>query len=153
MKSLAEKFWAKVRREDECWEWTGARLVNGYGVIWRNPGETGSRLAHRVSWELEYGSPPAEELQVCHSCDNPACVNPRHLFLGTAKQNADDCATKGRRCQGERHYMARLKETDVRQIRELHATGISVADLARNYGVAWATVRHVVHGDTWAWLR
>lgn len=95
---LAERFERYVDRSggpDACWPWTGSATHLGYGLI-RGTGSPGKQLmATRVSWELAYGFHPGK-LFVCHRCDNPPCVNPSHLFLGTHQDNMDDMVRKGR---------------------------------------------------------
>lgn len=95
-KPLADRFWPKVRRgaPDDCWTWLGARLTKGYGLI-GVAGDMRGRLAHRVSWEI-HNAPIPDGLLVCHHCDNPSCVNPAHLFLGSHSDNLKDMSRKGR---------------------------------------------------------
>jgi hypothetical protein len=83
-------------KRDGCWGWSGSKDGRGYGKISSRAGRKGSpEKAHRVSFEREYGEIP-KDLNVCHSCDNPECTNPNHLFLGTQKDNMRDCSKKGR---------------------------------------------------------
>lgn len=91
---VADRFWPKVQKGDGCWEWQGSRLPHGYGHL-TIPGR-GVPYAHRISWELTHGEIP-DGLWVLHHCDNPPCVRPDHLFLGTAQDNVDDSIRKGRR--------------------------------------------------------
>jgi hypothetical protein len=94
---MVTRFWNKVERRGqyECWPWIGARGNNGRGQLWIN----GRKWpAPRIAWWIEHGTPPPEHLLVCHTCDNPPCVNPAHLWLGTKKDNAVDAANKGRIC-------------------------------------------------------
>lgn len=94
--TVEEVFWSKVKRSDECWEWTGAIRKDGYGSAWNGKRQM---PAHRLSYELTNGSMPAE-LYACHACDNPGCVNPSHIFPGTPKDNMQDKVAKGRHVSG-----------------------------------------------------
>lgn len=94
-KTLSERFWARVVKGDGCWVWTGARNAQGYGRMTAGSRGAGYLRAHRVSWELANGPVP-KGLWVLHRCDNPPCVNPAHLWLGTRLDNMRDCSAKGR---------------------------------------------------------
>lgn len=121
-----------------CWAWKGQRNRNGYGrLTWRRR----QHLAHRLSWALANGRWPGD-LQVMHSCDNRACVNPAHLSLGTAKENSVDAAVKGR-------LRRKLTPEAVRDIRASHEAGQTVWQIGKRYPVSVATIRAVVDRRTW----
>jgi hypothetical protein len=101
-KTLEERFWAKVTKSDYCWEWAPkSRTSHGYGVIQRGGRGGGLALAHRLSYELACGPIP-EGLCVLHDCDNPPCVNPAHLHLGTKADNMREKVSRGRQKTGSR---------------------------------------------------
>ena len=156
-----DRFWSKVDRTggpDACWVWTAAvfKKRNGYGMFHLGTRETRRTLyAHRFSYELVHGPIGNPDLDVCHRCDNPPCVNPAHLFLGTAADNVADMVSKGRRRQGrthrgEDHHNAVLTDDLVRQIR---ASDERITALARRRGVSRYAVFCVRQGKTWTHVR
>jgi len=158
------RFWSKVDMSaglDACWTWRGYHVA-GYGML-----RIDKRcvLATRVMSFLTTGRDPFP-LCVCHRCDNPSCMNPRHFFTGTHTDNMRDMQRKGRantpkgeragshlhpetRARGERQGSARLTAATVVEIRQLGAAGRSPGSIARNYGVGRTTVRHILAGDNW----
>ena len=142
---MRERFWAKVDKSGDCWEWTGGKMRGGYGSFKDDGGKT--VYAHRISWAINCGRIP-KGLCVCHHCDNPNCVNPSHLFLGTDKDNKQDSMGKGRHAKGEIHGSAKLTEEDVKLARQIYADGkIGFGQLARRFGVCkramWKAIRRV----------
>lgn len=129
-----------------CHEWTGSMTGSRleYGQLWAD-GKQWS--AHRYAWTVKNGAIPSG-MSVLHRCDNPKCVNPEHLFLGTQADNMRDMKSKGRARApaGERHRDARLTEDAVRRIR---FGSEPVAALAREYGVAGVTIYNARNGVTW----
>jgi hypothetical protein len=144
----AERFWALVERGPGCWRWLGYSDPQGYGFIWL---PSCRRRAHRAAWEFAQGPIP-RGLCVCHRCDNPWCVNPEHLFLGTRAENNADMRSKGRQARGRKVPLAKLDEWSVRLIRAMARLGWSNADLAREFKVSGTTVCHVLQGKVWGWV-
>lgn len=149
--TIEERFWSKVDRRSptECWEWQAGRHDKmGYGafLIGRR-----SCLSHRVAYQLTNGDIP-KGLYVLHSCDNPPCCNPAHLFLGTYQDNNRDKARKGRANPpfGEREPNHKLTEADVRQIRQRYAAGnVRQRDIAADYGISQRLVSLIVRREAW----
>ncbi len=167
-----QRFWAFVNKDGPahpyhpdlglCWLWTAHTVHFGYGEVsvagvnWR---------AHRYAYKLAHGRLP-RRMFVCHSCDNPPCCNPAHLFLGTQQDNLDDCARKGRTTKGTRNGQfthpertargekgghAKLTTDNVRAMRRAHfVDGVPCSRLAAQYGVCKATAREAILGITWA---
>lgn len=150
-----ERFWSKVDRRypDDCWTWKGNRGSNRYGLF-----RMGGRQkvgAHRAAWILTHGKIP-DGLHVCHRCDNPVCVNPAHLFLGTHAENMADAAAKGRMWQprGEDNSSAKLTEGDVREIRHLHKVGgLRQVDIAQRFDISRPLVSLIVNRKKWRHVR
>ena len=149
-RSIEDRFWAKVaKRENGCWEWTGALNDTGYGVIGLGRREWGLERAHRLSYMMHKGPIPEGKF-VCHSCDNPSCVNPDHLFLGSCAENISDMVQKGRNAHGECSY-AKLTHAQVNEIRAIYAAGgISQRALGERYGISRSMVGLITRGERWA---
>jgi len=148
--SIAERFWKKVHRTEDCWLWTASFGTHGYGQFQLNGT---MRPTHRIAWELTRGPIPAG-LCVLHKCDVRPCVNPDHLFLGTKGDNSRDKVQKGRHrfgvCEsGERHPRAKLTNNDVLVMRHQYAEGMRICELVRIYGVNRGLISGVVHGHRW----
>jgi hypothetical protein len=164
VKTLAERFWAKVNRDGPipahlpdlgpCWVWDGATDGHGYGQIQQGPRSGRPLKAHRVSYEINVDSIP-EGAEVLHRCDNPPCVRPNHLFLGTHQDNMDDMWSKGRAVMpdatGAANSQALLSpELAERIIREYVRGVVTQERLAQRYGVDHSTISDVIRRKHWA---
>lgn len=149
------RLWPRLVPNGSCLEWTGAANEHGYGVMT----VAGKRTkAHRFAWELANDHPVPNGLNVLHTCDNPPCCEPTHLFLGDAATNAADMVSKGRHgahrhperwARGERHHASKLNLADVAAIRADLTAGKSISAIARKYSVARATIRAIRDRKTW----
>jgi len=145
-----DRFWAKVDKTDDCWNWTaGSRNPqHGYGEFkWQGK----NYIATRFMWLLTYGSDPGN-FWVLHRCDNPRCVRPEHLFLGTPKDNMVDKASKkrGNAPRGEKHGRVKLNADIVRAIRNEYASGhVSLSQLSHKYGVVFQQIHAIVTRRYW----
>jgi hypothetical protein len=137
---IAERFWEKVKKLDgdgACWVWTGCRNRLGYGSL--NIDQV-PRPAHRVSWFLSTGAWPGDGMFVCHRCDNPSCINPDHLFLGTNADNVADMDRKGRRVNANQRISYDRQADAVRRF----MGGERQAAIARDLGVSQASISKYV---------
>ena len=152
MKTLPERFSEKYETGPGCWIWKSAFTTRGYGFFWVG-GAKRSEYAHRVAWELANGEQIPNGKIVMHSCDNPACVNPAHLSIGSNKDNSQDAVRKGRNAYGERNGGGRkLTETKVRLIKELLCDGWSCNDVAKYFEVSSQTAKAIRRGRIWNWV-
>lgn len=150
LKTITERFMSKVeKKESGCWMWTGSGLIKGYGHMHCLLKHV---TCHRLSWMINIGKIP-DGLCVLHKCDNRRCVNPDHLFLGTNKDNQDDCRKKGRHAwlRGERLPLTKLTAAQAFEAKQ-RLKSESFRSIARDMGVHFDTIRAIKRGQSWAWL-
>jgi hypothetical protein len=159
--ALEQRFWSKVNRqgENDCWEWVGAgaKTKHGYGRIRGVDGKM-CQITH-VAWELAYGEPVPPELVVRHTCDNPRCVNPQHLLLGTRKDSVNAAIASGAlkvkvkeglKFSDEFNPARKLTQEEVDEIRYRYKEGdVFQRELAEEYGVTRANISLIIRGKTW----
>lgn len=144
--SSIESFWSKVYKTDSCWIWTGAKEGGRYGSLKVNGKNT---KAHRYSWEIHNGKIPEGNV-VMHSCDNPKCVNPDHLSVGTTKDNVTDRVQKGRSAIGEKSGASKLSLEQVSEIRRTYKFRVvTKVALAKKFSVAVSTIDSILLNKTW----
>ncbi len=156
MKTEIDRFWSHVDKDgpiareglSPCWVWTAWTNHNGYGLF--HFGGSSKRV-HRISFSFSNSIP--DGMKVLHTCDVRNCVNPEHLFLGTSKDNAQDCIAKGRfvfnKPRGEKHYAAKLTTVDVIQMRQMHALGVGFYKLGKYFRISKVAAKKAVLRKTW----
>ena len=141
-KTLKERFYEKVSLD---WQWKAAKLPFGYGHMYIN-GKV--EAAHRISYRIHNGEIP-EGMLVLHNCDEPGCVNPEHLYLGTDADNMLDKVKRGRCINGEEIKQSKLTKNQVIEIKKKREKGLKLIDIANEYGVSTSQIRRISLGINW----
>ena len=150
---VEHRFWKRVNKTPGCWLWTGHTNGDGYAQFCYK-GNRRSSNASRYAYQLLVGEIP-DGMDICHTCDNPACVRPDHLFPGTDLDNNRDKVNKNRQAKGERNAGAVLTESQVLEIRRRYKPGCKVnglKPLTIEFGISPAAVSRIVRGITWRYL-
>jgi len=158
------RFWSKVDKSGDCWIWIAGRIQTGYGSFYANGR---SHRANRVAYEIATGPIP-EGMFVCHRCDNPSCVRPDHLWLGSAAENSADMVAKGRaasgdqspvrlhpesRPRGEKHHAAKVTAETVKAIRARYVQGgVTQMALAALFSLDQTTISDIIRRRSWRHL-
>lgn len=142
-----KRFWEKVDKSGDCWIWIAGTDKDGYGVFNNN----GYAKAHRFAYEITFGEIPKNKI-ICHHCDNPSCVNPNHIYLGTYKSNARDrqSRNRGRDQYGVKNSMAILNWSKVRKIRAMWQSGnYTQKAIAEYFNVSRGCITGIIHNVNW----
>lgn len=146
--SNENRFWKRVKKTSTCWNWIGYKNPQGYGRFWVNKKMV---RTYRFSYELHFG-PIQKNKFVCHKCDNPSCVNPNHLWLGTVLDNSNDMINKNRdkKARGEKNCNSKLTKEQVLKIRsEYIPRKVSAYKLAKKYNVNVNTIQKILYRKLW----
>jgi hypothetical protein len=148
---LIERFHAKYRKDESgCWIWIASCAGQGYGQI-KLPGERRQIYAHRLSYLIHKGELP-DGKQICHTCDNPKCVNPDHLFVGTSQDNHNDMTKKKRHTYGEKSATAKATTKDVLQMKAMIQAGVPQTKIASLFGLHQSTISKINRAERWKHL-
>ena len=151
-KTLKDRFWEKVdvRGPDDCWEWLACKVKGGYGFLSVN---SKHQYATHILFYIRNGHWPLKGRTANHNCDNPGCLNPKHLYLGTQKSNARDREERGRgnQAKGEQQGNAKLTEKEVREIKRLLEQGdMSQTEIGDMFGVICGQISNINTGKNWS---
>ena len=134
---MCDRFFSKIEKTNSCWNWSAQIYPSGYGAFYMNSKNT---LSHRASWVIHFGEIPKGML-VCHACDNPKCVNPDHLWLGTHKENTNDMIVKGRK----KIMPAKIDHDFHKCVFDLYLKGFNQRDIAKKFSVHQKTIWRILH--------
>lgn len=148
IRPVETRFWEKVKisEDDKCWEWLAGKFKDGYGVFWF---QNHTIRAHRFSWKLHYGY-LSDDVLVLHKCDNPICVNPNHLFIGSHQDNMRDKHQKGHTAKGEKCGRSKLTLRQINEIRKLYSKGKRTQQsLSEQFGITQTQISNIVRFYSW----
>lgn len=148
-KIAKERFWTKVNKTENCWFFLSSIDRNGYGLFWL---DGKARLAHKVSYFFEFGA-YSSSWHVLHNCDTRNCVNPKHLRLGTHKENMQDKKIRGRAPKGANTTNSKYTETQIIEVYSLRAQKLTLREISERTKIPIGFIGNLLTGKPWAWLR